>query len=141
MTRRESREQAFALLFEKTFNDATVEELAQGASLARDVSADGFTLQLAQGAEQHLDELDARITAYARGWSRERISRVALSVMRLAIYEMLYEPDIPSSVSINEAVELAKKYGGEEDAAFINGILGSISRQDSAVLPDPAKLV
>ena len=141
MTRRESREQAFALLFEKTFNDATVEELAQGASLARDVSADGFTLQLAQGAEQHLDELDARITAYARGWSRERISRVALSVMRLAIYEMLYEPDIPSSVSINEAVELAKKYGGEEDAAFINGILGSISRQDGAVLPDPAKPV
>ena len=136
MTRRESREQAFALLFETIFNDAPVEELAQRAAQARDVSVTGFALQLAGGAQAHLPELDDKIAAYSRNWSTQRISRVALTVMRLAIYEMLYEKEIPASVSINEAVELAKTYGGEEDAAFINGILGSISREDPAVLPD-----
>ena len=62
-------------------------------------------------------------------WSKERISRVALAIMRLAVYEMLYVDDIPVSVSINEAVELAKKYGGDEDSSFVNGVLGGISRE------------
>ncbi len=132
MTRRESREQAFALLFEKLFNDRPVEELAEAATEARDVPVSAFALTLAKGAEAHFVELDEKIAAYSVKWSKERISRVALSVMRLAVYEMLYEDSIPVSVSINEAVELAKKYGGEEDAAFINGILGSISRENSA---------
>lgn len=129
MTRRESREQAFALLFEMTFNDQPVEELAAAASEARDMPVSAFALTLASGAQAHLAELDEKIAAYSVKWSKERISRVALSVMRLAVYEMLYEDGIPVSVSINEAVELAKKYGGDEDAPFINGILGSISRE------------
>ena len=127
MTRRESREQAFALLFEKLFNDAPVSELAQGAVEARNSSTSGFAMQLAEGAESHMDELDDRIAAYSQKWNTERISRVALSVMRLAVYEMLYEEDIPVSVSINEAVELAKKYGGNEDAVFVNGVLGGVA--------------
>ncbi len=129
MTRRESREQAFALLFEMMFNDRPIAELAEAASEARDTPASAFALTLASGAQAHLAELDEKIAAYSVKWSKERISRVALSVMRLAVYEMLYEDGIPVSVSINEAVELAKKYGGEEDASFINGILGSISRE------------
>ncbi len=130
MTRRESREQAFALLFEMMFNDQPVEELAAAASEARDMPVSAFALTLAAGAQAHLAELDEKIAAYSVKWSKERISRVALSVMRLAVYEMLYEDSIPVSVSINEAVELAKKYGGDEDAPFINGILGSISREN-----------
>lgn len=130
MTRRESREQAFALLFEMMFNDQPVEELAAAASEARDTSVSAFALTLAAGTQAHLAELDEKIAAYSVKWSKERISRVALSVMRLAVYEMLYEDSIPVSVSINEAVELAKKYGGDEDAPFINGILGSISREN-----------
>ena len=129
MTRRESREQAFALLFEMMFNDQPVEELAAAASEARDTPVSAFALALAAGTQAHLAELDEKIAAYSVKWSKERISRVALSVMRLAVYEMLYEESIPVSVSINEAVELAKKYGGDEDAPFINGILGSISRE------------
>ncbi len=129
MTRRESREQAFALLFEKMFNDRPVEELAAAATEARDVPVSAFAMTLAQGAEEHIAALDEKIAAYSTNWSKERISRVAMSVMRLAVYEMLYEDSIPVSVSINEAVELAKKYGGEEDASFINGILGSVSRE------------
>ncbi len=128
MTRRESREQAFALLFEKTFNDRPVVELAQQAALARDVAVSGFAMQLAQGTEAHLAELDEQIAACSRKWSMERISRVALTAMRLCIYEMLYDAETPDSIAINEAVELAKKYGGDEDAPFINGILGTISR-------------
>lgn len=129
MTRRESREQAFALLFEMTFNDQPIEQLAAAASEARDTPVSVFAMTLASGAQAHLAELDEKIAAYSVKWSKERISRVALSVMRLAVYEMLYEDSIPVSVSINEAVELAKKYGGDEDAPFINGILGSISRE------------
>ena len=129
MTRRESREQAFALLFEMTFNDQPIEQLAAAASEARDTPVSVFAMTLASGAQAHLAELDEKIAAYSVKWSKERISRVALSVMRLAVYEMLYEGSIPVSVSINEAVELAKKYGGDEDAPFINGILGSISRE------------
>ncbi len=128
MTRRESREQAFALLFEKLFNDAPVTELAAAAVEARDISTTGFAMQLATGAEGRFEELDARIAACSKNWNKERISRVALTVMRLSIYEMLYEAEIPVSVSINEAVELAKKYGGDEDSAFVNGILGSVAR-------------
>ena len=130
MTRRESREQAFALLFEMMFNDQPVEELAAAASEARETPVSAIAMKLAAGTQAHLAELDEKIAAYSVKWSKERISRVALSVMRLAVYEMLYEESIPVSVSINEAVELAKKYGGDEDAPFINGILGSISREN-----------
>ena len=129
MSRRKSREQAFALLFEKSFNDAPVMELAEGAQDARECIIEPFALSLAQGAEEKMAELDARIDLHSHKWSRERISRVSLAVLRLAIYEMLYEDSVPVSVAINEAVELAKRYGGEEDSSFVNGILGSVSRE------------
>lgn len=129
MSRRESREQAFALLFEKSFNDLPVEELAAGAAEARDIQPDTFAMALATGAQDKLAAIDELIENHAHKWSKSRISRVALSVLRLAVFEMLYFDETPESVAINEAVELAKKYGGEEDASFINGVLGGISRR------------
>lgn len=75
-------------------------------------------------------ELDARIDSVAVGWRTERMSRVDLAILRLAVYEAFCDPDIPEKVAFNEAVELAKSYGGDESAAFINGILGKLSRQD-----------
>lgn len=128
MSRRQSREQAFALLFEKAFNDRPIEELAQAATEARDLELEPFALSLALGAEAKLADIDSRIGTHSHKWSRERISRVALAVLRLAVYEMLYEDATPVSVAINEAVELAKRYGGEEDASFVNGVLGGIAR-------------
>lgn len=128
MSRRKSREQAFALLFEKAFNDRPIEELAQAATEARDLEVEPFALSLALGAEARMAEIDARIDANSHKWSHDRISRVALAVLRLAVYEMLYEDATPVSVAINEAVELAKRYGGEEDASFVNGVLGGIAR-------------
>ncbi len=129
MSRRKSREQAFALLFEKSFNDMPVMDLAEGAQDAREMVVEPFALALATGAEEKLADIDARIDTFSHKWSRDRISRVALAVLRLAIYEMLYEDSVPVSVAINEAVELAKKYGGDEDSSFVNGVLGGISRE------------
>ena len=131
MTRRESRELAFIVLFEKSFTEETVEEILHNAEESRDISGDAFALALAQGAVEHLEEIDELISEYSHKWSKSRLSRVALSIMRLAVYEMLWQEDIPVSVSINEAVELAKMYGGDTDASFVNGVLGGISRRDS----------
>ena len=130
MSRRRSREQAFALLFEKSFNDQPVEELAAGVAEARDIEVDAFTMELAAGTEAKVEELDTLIETYSHKWSKERISRVALAILRLAAYEMLYVADTPQEVAINEAVELAKRYGGEEDSAFVNGVLGGIARRE-----------
>lgn len=120
------------LLFERSFGELSVKEILEASAEARDVEADDFALRLAEGAEVRFEELDDLITKNARNWSTERISRVALAIMRLAIYEMQYEENIPVSVSINEAVELAKKYGGDEDASFINGVLGGVARSVEA---------
>ena len=133
MTRHEARELAFILLFEKMFTEDSSEEIMRHADEARSVSSDAFALSLAEGAAAHLPELDGIISRHSLKWSKQQTSRVALSLMRLAVYEMLFEPDIPVSVSINEAVELAKKYGGQEEAAFINGVLGGVARQEKTV--------
>ncbi|MBR2338716.1 MAG: transcription antitermination factor NusB [Clostridia bacterium] len=131
MTRRESRELAFILLFEKSFTEETVADILRNAQESREISGDAFALTLAEGAVEHLEEIDALISECSHKWNKSRLSRVALSIMRLAVYEMLWQEEIPVSVSINEAVELAKVYGGESDASFVNGVLGGISRRDS----------
>ncbi len=131
MTRRESRELAFILLFEKSFTEESVADILYAAEEAREVQHDAFALSLAEGTVAHLEEIDGLISASSHKWNTSRLSRVALSIMRLAVYEMEWETDIPVSVSINEAVELAKRYGGEADASFVNGVLGGISRRDN----------
>lgn len=132
MTRREARELAFILLFEQSFCGAPITEILENAGEARDVNGDAFAVALAEGASAHKDESDELISAFAHNWSRERLSRVSLAILRLAVYEMQWVEDIPVSVSINEAVELAKRYGGEEDSSFINGVLGGIARRGEA---------
>jgi N utilization substance protein B len=130
MTRREAREQALFLVFERTFQTEPLPEMIELAKEARELDPDAFTEKLTAGVFEHIEEIDIRIEKYSIGWNKERISRVVLSILRLCIYEMSFEDNIPISVSINEAVELAKKYAGEGDAAFINGILGTIARND-----------
>lgn len=77
----------------------------------------------------HLTELDAQIEAYSNGWKKERIGKAELAILRLAIYEVLFD-DIPDAVAINEAVELAKLYTDEKAPGFINGILGKVAREN-----------
>lgn len=133
MKRREARELAFVLLFERTFREETLDEIIANATEADDLKLNEFVRRMAGGAMEKLDELDAIIQKYSKNWNIRRLSRVALSALRLAIYEINYADDIPLSVSINEAVELAKKFAGEEDAAFVNGLLGAYAKELPAV--------
>ena len=92
-----------------------------------------FSEALYDGTVSHLKEIDEAIVRNATGWSFERIAKVDLSILRLATYEILFVEKIPEGASINEAVELGKKYGGEKSAKFINGVLGAIARSDTSV--------
>lgn len=128
MTRSEARELAFILMFEKTFTDDSFEEIIEKATEGRELSLDSFAAELAQGTYSHLGELDELISKNSQNWKLPRISRVALSALRVAVYEMLYERNIPRSVSINEAIELTKKFATPEDASFVNGVLGAVEK-------------
>ncbi|MDR0325614.1 MAG: transcription antitermination factor NusB [Oscillospiraceae bacterium] len=88
-----------------------------------------YIKSVAEGVNAHLAELDGYIEKYASGWSFGRISRVAVAVMRVCMYEMLYRPDVPDAAAINAAVEICKRYEGTETVAFVNGILGTFSRE------------
>jgi len=86
-----------------------------------------YFLSVVQGAVEKKGEIDELIQNHAKGWTLERMPKVDLAIMRLAIYELQYRKDIPWNVSINEAVELAKKYGGDQSKTFINGVLGKVA--------------
>ncbi|MCL2425463.1 MAG: transcription antitermination factor NusB [Oscillospiraceae bacterium] len=89
-----------------------------------------YITRLITGISEHSVELDGYIEKYAVGWKFGRISRTAVAIMKLAMYEILYMPDIPNGASINDAVELAKQYEPPETVSFINGILGSFTRKE-----------
>lgn len=129
MTRTEEREQAFVLVFEKSFNmDTSADDIVEFATEARLLEPTVFTVSLFKQVYEQLESIDAIIEKYAIGWKKERLSKVALSLLRLALCEILYVDSVPYGVSVNEAVELAKKYATAEDASFINGILGAYIR-------------
>ena len=148
MVRNTAREIAVHLSYELSFTDKTAGEL-----LDQRLTADAFAAlageddlyreapnakqaayirRLVSGVAEHGAELDWYIAKYAKGWQFSRIPLVASAVMRVAMYEVLYMPDIPNAAAINEAVEIAKRYETPETVKFINGILGSFSRQELA---------
>ncbi|MDO4743363.1 MAG: transcription antitermination factor NusB [bacterium] len=126
MTRKKAREQAFILIFEKNFSDAEIEEIIANAIEARDLINDEYALDVFRGVFSCVDSIDSDIESFLSGWTLSRISKVALAVLRLAIYEIKNVEDVPAAVSINEAVDLCKKYSSKEDSAFVNGLLGSL---------------
>ena len=129
MTRRQAREQAFILLVEKSFNtESSVEELLELAKELAMFEDDEFSSKLIHTACDNIEQIDEYISNNSKGWKINRISKVALAVIRLALAEILYIDDIPDGVTVNEAVELAKKYSTPEDASFINGLLGTVVR-------------
>lgn len=129
MTRKQAREEAFILVFEKEFNSDSVSDILEMAAEARDIEPNDYIKDVFFGVFDNLEAIDGTISENAVGWSIKRISKSALAILRLAIYEMKYVDSIPVSVSINEAVEIAKKYATKEDAAFINGILSTVAKQ------------
>jgi N utilization substance protein B len=129
MKRREAREQAFALVFARSINHEQIRDIVTAANETGEVPIDDFAEAVATGVEANETVLDEKIESFTRGWAMNRLSKVSLSILRLAVYEILFEKEIPTGVSINEAVELAKKYGAAEDAPFVNGVLGSLVRK------------
>ena len=156
MVRNTAREIAIHLSYELSFTDKPVEELLDErltpesfAALAEEdplyqetpnAKQAEYIRALVCGVADHAPELDEFIARYAKGWSFARIPLVASAIMRVAMYEILYFRDVPNSVAINEAVEIAKNYEPAEVVSFINGILGSFVRAEFAdSAPKPEK--
>jgi N utilization substance protein B len=129
ISRYEEREQAFLICFEKLFNDCSISEISEIAEESRDHIYSQFALDCANGVQENLEAIDELIKSHLSSkWKIERINKVSLSIMRLAVYEMKFLDKIPDKVSINEAVELSKKFSGEDEYKFVNGVLGAIAR-------------
>jgi transcription antitermination protein NusB len=133
MTRREQREQVFKLLFRAEFHDSEAMEEQKDFFCTEndemDPASEKETTYITEKAKAILDqkeEIDQAIDRVVTGWKTNRMGKVELSILRLAYYEMKYEESVPSSVAINEAVELAKSYGQEEAASFVNGVLAKL---------------
>jgi len=127
--RRNARELVLQMLYQMDFND-------EGGALPSPFwpqetiapSARDFSEQLLQGVIGHRSDIDQTIRDVAQHWSFERIAAVDRNILRLAVYELLHLPEVPRCVTLNEAIEMAKKYGGENSGAFVNGILDRIHR-------------
>ena len=146
MTRRELREHCFKMLFCADFypaeetrqqlecyfelsqeDETTPEGILNILHQARfDEEDHRYLLQKSEAVTAKLPELDSRINEVAQGWKTRRMGKVELTILRLAVYEMKYDEEIPEKVAINEAVELAKKFGGKDSSGFINGILAKM---------------
>ncbi|MBW8382873.1 MAG: transcription antitermination factor NusB [Youngiibacter sp.] len=129
MMRKRSREIAMEIVYQSTINDNDPKELVEDyfEEYGESEEADrGYISMIVSGVMEKREELDALIEANLVKWKLSRVSKINLSILRVALYEMKYVEDIPHNVSINEAVEISKKYSDEQSAAFINGILDKI---------------
>ena len=132
MSRRALREQLFKLLFRIEFN--SLEEMQEQCGLffedvdnpVEEKDAE-FIKQRYERVMEHLEEIDSMINEKTKGWTVERMGKVDIAIIRLAVFEIVFDEDIPTSVAINEAVELAKKFGQDASASFINGILAKFA--------------
>ena len=140
--RRISRELALRALFQADVAGTSAEEAIESSTSGAHNAAEviDFARDLVLGTLEHRPRIDSVIQKYARGWTLERMANVDRSILRLAIFELLCLPDIPPSVTVDEAVELAKKYSTAESGRFVNGILGNLIRdlqEESAELETP----
>jgi N utilization substance protein B len=133
MSRRELRENIFKLLFLRGFHQE--DEIPRQMALYFDELDElqdqdrNYMEEKFEKVAQLTEKLDEMINGVSSGWKTSRMSKVDLTILRLAVYEIKYDEDVPVKVAINEAVELAKKFGQDESASFINGILGAVARE------------
>ncbi|MDD5622064.1 MAG: transcription antitermination factor NusB [Actinomycetota bacterium] len=126
IARRKSRENAIIVLYQRDLLEKKINEILESNSMAGK-EYDLFTLKLVKGVDKYKKRIDGMIMDVVKNWSLERIAIIDRNILRVAIYEMLYEDDIPLKVSVDEAIEIAKSLGQKEDTPkFINGILGKI---------------
>ena len=129
MRRSEIREHVFKLLFRVEFHDAAdldEQDKLYFEPLTLTEEHQKLITDRTKKIEEKLPEVDGKIEELCVGWKKERIGKVELTILRLAVYEALFDDDVPTNVAINEAVELAKKYGGDDSSSFVNGILGKL---------------
>jgi N utilization substance protein B len=141
MKRRLAREIVVQSLYQIEMNgvtgdeavDIVLEEARQdneiGADVAELASIDSFTRELVQGIQDKKDIIDQSLVVYLTGWQVDRLSRVDRQILRLAVFELTYRKDVPPKVVVNEAIELAKHFGLEENGKFVNGVLGRMLRE------------
>lgn len=128
MTRHQMRQNAFLLTFERIFNTDPIEQVLELARECENVELDDQVTALFIGVDEKREELDTEIEKYLKNWTLPRISKVALAVLRIAMYEMLYCGDMDNDVAISEAVKIAQEYTTKDDVSFINGVLASAEK-------------
>ncbi|OGO78785.1 MAG: transcription antitermination factor NusB [Clostridiales bacterium GWB2_37_7] len=140
MSRRVAREYTIQFLFSMDFNKSDdtdkqfeefllhMEEHKYDDEAIINKSSKDYAVEITKGTLQHIDEIDKLIELHTTGWKKERIAKVDLAILRLAIYEIVFTKDVPDSVAANEAIELAKKFSTDESGSFVNGVLGKIIR-------------
>ena len=137
MKRSEQREAEFLVLFRALFNETG--EMEGQTDMFFNAEGDDLSVKVSESDKEYvktrvlavvdkLPEIDEMIAKNTTGWTIDRIGKVDLTVIRLAVYEIMFDDDIPVGVSINEAVELAKKYGRDESGAFVNGVLAKFAK-------------
>ena len=137
MTRRELRENTFVMLFHKEFHD--IEEMQEQFELYYEKKASmsekdqTYVSERVYDVLSKLNEIDSDIEEASESWTVSRMSKIDLSIMRLAYYEMRFDDTVPLQVAINEAVEIAKLYGGDNSPSFINGVLGKLAKNGKCV--------
>ena len=131
MIRTELSEHIFKLLFQEEFNqEEDMQEHLKYYFMTLENAADkdkDYIQEKYEAVAGHIAEIDELINQYAKGWKTTRMNKVDLAILRLAVYEMKWDEDVPVGVAIDEAVELAKKYSGEEGPSFVNGVLAKLA--------------
>ncbi len=131
--RRKSREQALHILYQREITGESLTQILGSATYnAEGGEPTEFCRRLLTGVEAEQNTIDDTIERLSEHWTLARMPLVDRNILRLAVYEILYEEDVPASVAINEAVELAKAYGGDDSSKFVNGVLGRLAEQHSA---------
>lgn len=125
MTRRESRKSAFLLIFGQQVNAMTLAEILEAAD-GDEIQTDEFCLGLLSFTLENIEKIDNCITPHLKKWTLARLPKVSLAVLRISCSQLMFMPELPESVIINEAVELAKEFGAEDEYSFVNGTLRSI---------------
>lgn len=135
MNRREAREKCIKVLYQIDLSANSIEEWiasvleCDGDTDEPDVDTQ-FLRELVDGVLENLEAIDTEIRDATLRWSPDRLGKVELAILRLGVYEILHRPDIPEAVTVNEAVELAKEYGSEESARFVNGVLAGVIKRN-----------
>ena len=129
--RSKARELALKCLYAYESTGESIDSICESLIADSDLKpeAAGFSESLLRNTVSHLEELDKRITIHAINWNIERLAMVDKNILRLGFCELLFFPDVPSKVAINEAVELAKKYSAEESSGFVNGVLDALNKK------------